>query len=121
MLHISSVLFVFRTSLKKMLTNIMSKRHDKDACNTNCRENGKYFYQKPHHCPYFPGSPNFKNLLEKRKIDYQDSPDTTTKSSPNIAEYYLQLILLEDFVGEVQAGVRNQDDVNAQQEKLDKL
>ena len=121
MLHISSVLFVFRTSLKKMLTNIMSKRHDKDACNTNCRENGKCFYQKPHHCSYFHGSSDFDNLLKKEMIDDPDSPDTTPKSSPNIAEYYLQLILLEDFMGEVQAGVRNPDDFIAQQEKLDKL
>ena len=95
----------------------MRKRHDKDACNTNCRENGRFFYQKPYHCQYFNGSVDFDNLLQKIIID-KDLPDTTPKSSPNIAEYYLQVILLEDIMDEVEAGVRNADDLFAHQVKL---
>ena len=90
------MLFVFRTSLKRTLTNIVEKKHDKDVCNTNCIENGKFFNQKPHQCLYYPGSPRFNNLLEKQVIDDEASPETTTKSSPNIAEYCLQMIQLND-------------------------
>ena len=104
-----------------ILTNIVSKKHDKDVCKTNCIENGKFFNQQPHQCSYLPGSSRFNNLLEKQVIaDDEDSSETTTKS-PNIAEYCLQMIQLIDFVDEVSLGVRNQDDLLAQQKKTKDL
>ena len=99
----------------------MEKKHDKDVCNTNCIENGKFFNQKPHQCLYYPGSPRFNNLLEKQVIDDEASPETTTKSSPNIAEYCLQMIQLNDVMDEVNLGVRNQDDLLVQQKKTEEL
>ena len=95
--------------------------HDQNVCNTNCRKNGKLFNQKPHHCPYFTGASSFNNLLEKRLIDDADSSEVTTKSSPKIAEFFLQRIQLDDFIDEVDLGVRNQDDLLAQQKKTEKM
>ena len=105
-----------------ILTNIVSKEHDKDVCNINCKENGKFFNQKPHHCTYFKGAPSFDNLLEKQIIDEKDLPDTETKSiSPKIAEYCLLLIQVEDLKDEVKARVRNKRDLLTQQEEIEKL
>ena len=115
------MLFVFRTSLKRTLTNIVEKKHDKVVCNANCIENGNFFHQKPHQCSHFTGSPRFNNLLEKQVIDDEDSPEATTKSSPNIAEYSLQMILLKEYMDEVNLGIRNQDDLLAQQKKTEEL
>ena len=99
----------------------MEKKHDKDVCNTNCIDNGKFFNQKSHQCLYLPGSPRFNNLLEKQVIDDEASSEATIKSSPNIAEYCLQMIQLNDVMDEVNLGVRNQDDLLAQQKKTDDL
>ena len=53
--------------------------------------------------------------------DDEDSSKATTKSSPNIAEYCLQMIQLIDFTDEVNLGVRNQDDLLVQQKKTEEL
>ena len=117
-----SDLYYFRTSLTTILTNIVSKKHDKDACNTNCKENGKFFNQKPHHCPYFKGASSFDKLLEKQILDDKDLPDdATSQSNPKIAEFCLLLIQSEDLRDEVKVGVRNQDDLLAQEEETEKL
>ena len=100
-----------------ILTNIVSKKHDKDACNTNCKENGKFFNQKPYHCDYFKGASSFDKLLEKQKIEDEDLPDSTSQSNPKVAELCLLLIQLEDLRDEVKAGVRNSDDLPTQQEE----
>ena len=99
----------------------MEKKHDKDVCNANCIDNGKFFNQKSHQCFYLPGSPIFNNLLEKQVIDDEASSEATIKSSPNIAEYYLQMIQLNDVMDEVNLGVRNQDDLLEQQKKTEEL
>ena len=57
----------------------------------------------------------------KKVIDDKESFDLTTKSNPNIAEYYSQVIQLQDIDEEVKNGVRYQDDLLAQQEKMEKL
>ena len=116
-----SDLYYFRTSLTTILTNIVSKKHDKDACNTNCKENGKFFNQKPQSCPYFTGASSFDKLLEKQILDDKDLPDATSQSNPKIAEFCLLLIQLEDLRDEVKAGVRNSDDLPAQEEATEKL
>ena len=90
--------YLFRTSLTTILTNIVTKKHDKDACNTNCKENGKFFNHEPHQCPYFTGSSRFNNFVEKKVIDDEDSSEATTKNSPNIAEYCFQMMLLNEFM-----------------------
>ena len=54
-------------------------------------------------------------------IDDEDSSEATTKSTPNIAEYCLQMILLNEFMDEVNLGVRNQDDLLVQQKKTEEL
>ena len=110
-------LYFLRTSLTTILTNIVSKKHDKDACNTNCKENGKFFNQKPHHCPYFKGASRFDKLLEKQILDDKDLPDATSQSNPKISEFCLVLIQLEDLKDEIKAGVRNSDDLPTQQEE----
>ena len=99
----------------------MEKKHDKDVCNTNCIENGKFFNHEPHQCPYFTGSSRFNNFVEKKVIDDEDSSEATTKNSPNIAEYCFQMMLLSEFMDEVNSGVRNQDDLLAQKLKTDQL
>ena len=116
-----SDLYYFRTSLTTILTNIVSKKHDKDACNTNCKENGKFFNQKPHYCPYFTGASSFDKLLEKQILDNKDLLDATSQSNPKVAELCLLLIQLEDLRDEVKAGVRNSDDLPAQEEATEKL
>ena len=116
-----SDLYFFRTSLTTILTNIVSKKHDKDACNTNCKENGKFFNQKPQSCPYFTGASSFEKLLEKQKIEDEDLPDATSRSNPKVAEFCLLLIQSEDLRDEVKVGVRNQDDLLAQEEETVKL
>ena len=120
-MFLNIAVFDFRTSLKRILTNIVDQKHDKDVCNINCIENGKVFNQKPYQCQYFTGSSSLTNLLEIQIIDDEDSSEATTKRSPNIAEYSLQMILLKEYMDEVNLGIRNQDDLPAQQKKTEEL
>ena len=80
-----------------------------------------FFNQEPPHCPYFAGSLRFSNFLEKKVIGDVDSPAATTNCFPNIAEYCFQMIQLDDVMHEVNLGVRNQDDLIAQQKKTEEL
>ena len=104
-----------------ILTNIVSKKHDKDDCNINCKENGKFFNQKPQSCLYFTGASSFDKLLDKQTLDDKDLPDATSQINPEVAELCLLLIQLEDLKDEVKAGVRNPDDLPAQEEATEKL
>ena len=104
-----------------ILTNIVRKKHDKNVCNTNCKENGKFFYHKPHHCPYDKDASSFDNLLDIQVIDAKDLPDATSQSNPKVAEFCLLLIQIEDLRDEVKFGVRNQKDLLRQQEATEKL
>ena len=54
-------------------------------------------------------------------IDDVDSPEATTNCFPNVAEYWLQMIQLDDVMYEVNLGVRNQDDLLGQQKKAEEL
>ena len=108
--------------MTKVLGDIINKRHDQEACRFNCLENGKAFNQAPHHCPYFSNDFKYANLLEHKDGKGEDLPDAAIKSNnPKVAEYCWQLIQFEDLKDEVDIGVRNQDDLVAQQEETDNL
>ena len=108
--------------MTKVLSDIKAKRHDQEACQFNSMKNGKAFNQAPHHCQYFSNDFKYANLLEHKDGTVEDLPDAAIKSiNPKVAEYCLQLIQLEDLKDEVDIGVRNQEDLAAQQEETDNL
>ena len=94
-----------------VLNNIKERKHDQKVCFTNCKENGKTFNQIPQTCRFYTGSPRYKDLLEHLEIPNVDASDGGTSSNPNIKDFCLQLILLEDFKEEISLGFRKEEDI----------
>ena len=97
--------------MTNVLNNIKERKHDKEVCFTNCKENGKTFNQVPHQCRFYTGSPRYKDLLEHHEVPNVDASDGGTSSNPKIKEFHLQLILLEDFKEEFSLGFRKEEDI----------
>ena len=106
------VLFLFlRSSLTKVLNEIKEKKHDYDVCFSNCQKNGEAFNTVPHQCTYHTGSPRYNNLLAYPEVPDVDASDGGTSANPNIKEFCLQLIMLEDYLEDVEFGFRKEEDV----------
>ena len=100
--------------MTKVLSDIKGKKHEKKACFSNCKENGKAFNQKPHQCTYHTGSQRYRDLLEYHTVPdvvAEDEFDRGISSNPNITKFCLQLILLEDYKEEINIGVRKEEDI----------
>ena len=94
-----------------MLNNIKERKHDQKVCFTNCKKNGKIFNQIPQTCRFYTGSPRYQDLLEHHEVPNVDASDGGPSSNPNIKEFCLQLILLEDFKEEISLGFRKEEDI----------
>ena len=110
-LSLTKSFLICSNSLTTVLNNIKERKHDLTVCYTNCKENGKIFNQIPHRCKFYPDSPKYEDLLEHLEIPNVDASDGGTSSNPNIKEFCLQLILLEDFKEEFSLGFRKEEDI----------
>ena len=100
--------------MTKVLGDIINKRHDQEACRFNCLENGKAFNQAPHHCPYFSNNSMYENLLEHKDVKCDDDVDGKVSAGANnskIAEFCLNLIILEDLKDDLIFGCRQEEDL----------
>ena len=100
--------------MTKVLGDIINKRHEKEACRFNCLENGKAFNQAPHHCPYFSNDFKYANLLEHKDVKGDDDVDGKVSVGANnakIAEFCLNLIILEDLKDDLIFGCRQEEDL----------
>ena len=104
-----------------MLNNIKERKHDQKVCFTNCKENGKTFNQIPHPCRFYTGSPRYKDLLEHHNVPNIDTSHGGSSSNPNIKEFCLQLILLEDFKEEFRLGFRKEEDIIEVEKAIENL
>ena len=94
-----------------VLNNIKERKHDQKVCFTNCKKNGKIFNQIPQTCRFYTGSPRYKDLLEHHEVPNVLASDCGSSSNPNIKEFCLQLILLDDFKKEFSLGLRKEEDM----------
>ena len=97
--------------MTKVLTDIRAKKHVKNICYANCKENGETFNQIPHQCRYYSGSQRYNRLLEYHRISTFDSPDGGISSKQNIKDFCLRLILLEDYKEDYNFGYRKKEDI----------
>ena len=104
------------SSLKQVLKEIIEKKHDIDTCKNNWKKNGKSFNQVPTTCPFYDGYSSYDDLLMHETLNNPDKTDGTLISeyddehSKNIAEFRIQLTIMEDINDEIIIGCRNQDD-----------
>ena len=100
--------------MTKVLSDIKAKRHDQEACQFNSMKNGKAFNQAPHHCQYFSNDFKYANLLEHKDVKGYDNVDGKVSVGANnakIAEFCLNLIILEDLKDDLIFGCRQEEDL----------
>ena len=101
--------------MQKALTDVIEKKHDKVACQQNCKENGKIFNHAAFQCHYYSKSPKFDELLIKRALIGSDYPDASTDENEGDVEQLIalddKLVILEELEFEVKLGCRAQEDV----------
>ena len=102
--------------MRKVLQEIIEKKHDMETCNYNWKQNGKTFNQIPKTCDFYAGSASYNDLL---LLEILESPDKTDgidsensdESMKNIADFRIQLAMLEDIKDEALMGFRRQEDL----------
>ena len=98
------------------MQEIIEKRHDIDTCKQNWKKNGKIFNQVPTTCPYYDNSSSYGDLLMHERLRNPDKTDGTSISenddeySKNIADFRIQLTMMEDIKDEILIGCRKQED-----------
>ena len=109
--------------MTKILDDIKNKRHDREACDSNCKSNGKTFNQKPHQCQYYNGYSKYQNLLEYQELlgDETDGVTTYPTQKPILKDFGFKLIVLEDEKEEVLLGIRKKEDIIALEDSVGKL
>ena len=110
--------------MTQILNDIKTKTHDKKACIANCTENGKIFNHVPYQCRYFTSSPRYKNLLdflELKSVESSKGGKSSAIQNPQMNDFFVQLILLEDYEVEINSGIRQQDDTISVVDSIDNL
>ena len=102
--------------MRKVLQEIIEKKHDVKTCKYNLKENGNVFNQEPTPCLFFDGARSYRNLLQKVP-ERPESINTNGIVSANddenskmIADFRNQLTIMEDINDEILIGCRKQED-----------
>ena len=116
-------IFLPRNSLTTILDDIKNNKHDRGACESNCKSNGKAFNQNPHQCRYYNGYSKYQNLLEYQELQRDETDGVTTypTQKPIFKDFGFKLIVLEDEKEEVLLGIRKGEDIIAVEESVGKL
>ena len=85
------------------------------------KKNGAVFNQIPYQCRYFKGSSMYEDLLKYQEIPNIDVSDDGTFFNPNIKEFYLQLIMFEDYKEEIDLECRNKEDLIEVENSIENL
>merc|ERR1712062_138611 len=105
-----------KSSLRKVLEEIIDKKHDIDTCKRNWKKNSNIFNHEPKTCDYYAGSPAYKDLLLYKILESSDDTDGIDSENmdaikKNIVDFRIQLAMLEDINDEVSLGFRRQEDL----------
>ena len=110
--------------MKKVLQEINERRHDKNVCKHNWKQNGKIFNQIPSTCAFYTGSSSYTDLLLHKELK---SPGTMVASDSNneisspIGKFSYKLAKMEDIKDEIIIGCRIKKDLNEIESDLQTL
>ena len=101
--------------MRKVLQEIIEKKHDIETCNYNWKQNGKTFNQIPKTCDFYAGSSSYNDLLLHEILESPDDTDgvdseNDDESKKDVADFRIQLATLEDIKEEILIGCRKQED-----------
>ena len=88
---------------------LIEKKHDLKTCKYNLNENGKIFNQEPTPCLFFDVAPSYLLKHESINTDGIGSANDD-ENSKMIADFRIQLIIMEDIKDEIIIGCRKQED-----------
>ena len=101
--------------MSKALNDVINKDHNAEVCQSNCKENGKVFNHKPHHCHFYKGYASYDSLLRKKTIDDNDYPDSQQirdeQSTEDLLDFVDKCETYLDMKNEVKLGCRNLSDI----------
>ena len=99
--------------MKKVLQETIEKKHDSDTCKQNRKQNAKIFNQEPTPCLFFAGSPSYSYLLKQIHLSINTDGIGSANDDENskmIADFRIQLTIMEDIKDEIIIGCRKQED-----------
>ena len=102
--------------MRKVLQEIIEKKHDIETCNYNWKQNGKIFNQIPKTCDFYAGSSAYSDLLLYKILERPDDDtdgidsENNDESKKDVADFRIQLATLEDIKEEIRIGCRKQED-----------
>ena len=91
------------------MQELIEKKHDFKTCKYNSKENGNIFHQEPTPCLFFDEAPSYLLKHESINIDGIGSA-SGDENSKMIADFRIQLIIMEDIKDEIIIGCRKQED-----------
>ena len=101
-----------------MLQDVIEKKHDDTACQSNWKNNGSIFNQVPNTCTYFTSCSDYSNLLvhdtRYRSVEIKNEQSGIDR----VDNFIFQLALYQDVKDEVELGCRLQEDINDPESKI---
>ena len=111
--------------MTKTLTDVIEKRHDKEACRHNCEKNGKLFNHPPYQCRYFTNDLSYNDLLVQKVVKDEDYPvknqAITDKEIEKLIEFADTATIWDEMKVEVALGCRKDEDVTATEKYVEEL
>ena len=92
----------------------IEKKHDSDTCKQNRKQNAKIFNQEPTPCLFFAGAPSYRYLLKQIHLSINTDGIGSANNDENskmIADFRIQLTIMEDINDEISMGFRRQEDL----------
>ena len=99
--------------MRKVLQELIEKKHDFKTCKYNLKENGNIFNQEPTPCLFFDGARSYRNLLQKVPESINTNGMVSANDDENskiFADFRNQLTIMEDINDEIFIGCRKQED-----------
>ena len=121
MFQITNFLLFDRSSLSKMLQDVIEKKHDDTACQSNWKKNGSIFNQVPNTCQYFENCPHYSDLLVHEKRYKSMEIKYGLSKIDQVADFRIQLALFQGVKDEVMLGCRLSKDFDEPASKVQDL
>ena len=95
--------------MRKVLQELIEKKHDFKTCKYNLKENGNIFNQEPTPCLFFDVAPSYLLKHESINTDGIGSANDD-ENSKMIADFRIKLTIMVDIKDEIIIGCRKQED-----------
>ena len=101
------------------MSDIIYKKHDDEACKSNCLKNSRIFHQAYKTCTYFS---NFEEILRYKKVkNFRGRSILNEEESQAVVDFRIRLVLLKDMKEEIELNCRDKEDASEAELEVTKM